>query len=98
MLVLIDQGKIEVPVAMSDSDLDLCEIESRPVCTRKGARTAFSTSFGFESHVPRPIWGNLAPVERGRNFLRDIWVKRCQSDKEITPGCILVTRGPHHRV
>lgn len=37
-----------------------------------GDGTAFSTSCGFESHVPRPIWGMVAPVLRVITFRSDM--------------------------
>ncbi len=37
-------------------------------------RTAFSTSLGFDSHVPRPICGIFAPVERVTVFPNDMTV------------------------
>jgi hypothetical protein len=36
------------------------------------ARTAFSTSCGFESQVPSPICGMVFPVDRAKTFPNDM--------------------------
>jgi hypothetical protein len=42
---------------------------------RNGRLTAFSTSLGFDNHVPRPICGISTPLERVMVFLKDIVIK-----------------------
>lgn len=85
LLVLIDHRGVDVPVPRANRDLDLSrtpQSDSRPsLCSQLGTSrgsasintlTAFSTSFGFESHVPRPIWGIFAPVESDKTLPKDI--------------------------
>ena len=76
VLVLVDHRTVDVSVPRTDRRLDLiarpsrvnsCSQPSVPF-TLQGTRTAFSTSLGFESQVPKPIWGILWPLERVTYF------------------------------
>ena len=76
VLVLVDHRTVDVSVARTDRRFDLIARPSRVnSCSRpwvlfklEGTRTVFSTSFGFESQVPKPIWGILWPLERVTYF------------------------------
>lgn len=77
VLVLVDQRTVDVSVSVTDGALDLraqffdrmsvgCKYDKIVV------RTAFSTSFGLDNHVPKPICGIFAPVERVICFPKDM--------------------------
>ena len=59
VLVLVDHGEIEVAVACADSVFNLFdgEYENEIAYSPFERRTAFSTSLGFDNHVPKPTWG-----------------------------------------
>ena len=71
ILILVHSRKIKMPVSMADSDFNLFSVSScSPLPWRR--RTAFSTSWGLESQVPRPIWGSGAPLDKVRIFPKDM--------------------------
>ncbi len=78
VLILVDHRAVDVSVARTDRRLDLIARQSTPITwfslqTLIGlSRTAFSTSFGFESQVPRPIWGISWPLESLTVFPKDM--------------------------
>jgi len=56
---------VEVTITISDGDLDLDSGVRGDRRCQQDAHTAFSTSFGFDSNVPRPIRGIVAPALSG---------------------------------
>lgn len=67
ILVLVDHGEIEVPVAVTDSNFNLWgprSAQSYYILQYHIRHTEFSTSLGFESQVPRPICGRGAPLDK----------------------------------
>ena len=73
VLILVHSGKVKMPVPMANGDLNLMVCVGPWLIERIGGdRTAFSTSWGLESQVPRPIWGNGLPLDRVMIFPKDI--------------------------
>ena len=99
VLVLVDHGTVNVPIARTDRDFDLCPKRSDPASgprvhpfplprsqpERGKALTAFSTSFGFDSHVPSPICGIDPPDESVIVLPKDI-LRKSGGCAEIAGG------------
>lgn len=60
------------PLRMAISTYKPPQLAPKLPRNRRKIITAFSTSLGFESHVPRPIWGSFAPVESVTMLPKDI--------------------------
>ena len=73
VLVLVDHRKVEMAISVAHGDLNLHTKSSEAYSdTSINEPTAFSTSFGFDSHVPSPIWGIVCPVDRERTLPYDM--------------------------